>query len=217
MDRRLGRLLPDRPRRLQRAAGAADGVPGPAGRRRRVHRDQEGRQALLRDGVPDPVRDAGHVRRAGPVPVLPVLGNDADPDVPDHRHLGRRAAHLRDAQVRPLHGVRQHPDARRRDLPRATRCTTTTGVTSFAFADLYRRSCRCPSQIAAAVGVRAVVRDQGADGAAAHVAARRARRGADRGLGDPRRRAAEDGNVRLHEAGLPAVSRRDARAARRRS
>ena len=30
----------------------------------------------------DPVRDAGHVPRAGPVPVLPVLGSDADPDVP---------------------------------------------------------------------------------------------------------------------------------------
>ena len=43
---------------------------------------QQGRQALLRDGVPHPVRDAGRVRRAGPVPVLPVLGDDADPDVP---------------------------------------------------------------------------------------------------------------------------------------
>ena len=35
-----------------------------------------------------------------------------------HRHLGRRAAHLRHAQVRAVHGVRQHPDARRRDLSR---------------------------------------------------------------------------------------------------
>ena len=59
---------------------------------------------------------------------------------------------------------------------------------------------------------RAVVRDQGADRAAAHVAPRRARRGADRGLGDPRRRAAEDGDVRLHEARLPAVPRCDAAA-----
>ena len=45
--------------------------------------------------------------------------------------------------------------------------------------------------------VRARVRDQGADGAAPHLAARRARRGADRGLGGARRRAAEDGHLRL--------------------
>ena len=92
------------------------------------------------------VRDARHVRRAGSVPVLPVLGDDADPDVPHHRHLGRRAAHLRHAQVRAVHGVRQHPDARRRDLSRVL-AQATTGVTSFAFADLYRaaaaaRRCR---------------------------------------------------------------------------
>ena len=94
---------------------------------------------------------------------------------------------------------------------------TSTGVTSFAFADLYQAAAAAVGADRAAVGVRAVVRDQGADGAAAHVAARRARRGADRGLGDPRRRAAQDGHVRLHEAGLPAVPRRDAATSRRRS
>ena len=74
------------------------------------------------------------------------------------------------------------------------------------------RRAAAPGADAAARRVRAVVRDQGADRAAAHLAARRARRGADRGLGDPRRRAAEDGHVRLHEARLSAVSRRDAAA-----
>ena len=118
VDRRLGRLLPDRARRLQRAARPADRVPRAAGRRRRVHRDPEGREALLLDGVRAAVRDARHVRRAGPVRVLPVLGDDADPAVPHHRHLGRRAPDLRDAQVRALHGVRQHRDARRGDLSR---------------------------------------------------------------------------------------------------
>ena len=87
-----------------------------------------------------------------------------------------------------------------------------TGVTSFAFADLYRAQLPLAGADAAARRVRAVVRDQGADRAAAHLAARRARRGADRRLGDPRRRAAEDGHVRLHEARLPAVSRRHAAA-----
>ena len=42
------------------------------------------------------------------------------------------------------------------------------------------------------------LRGQDADVAGPHLAARRARPGADRGLGDPRRRAAEDGRLRLH-------------------
>ena len=77
---------------------------------------------------------------------------------------------------------------------------TTSGVTSFAFADLYRARAAAAGADGAARRLRAVVRDQGADRAVPHVAARRARRGADGGLGDPRRRAAEDGHVRLHEA-----------------
>ncbi len=48
------------------------------------------------------------------------------------------------------------------------------------------------------------LRHQGADVPAAHLAAGRARRGAHGRLGDPRRRAAEDGRVR-HPALLPAV------------
>ena len=55
-----------------------------------------------------------------------------------HRHLGRRAAHLRDAQVRPVHGVRQHPDAGRGDLPRVVAAARRPASTSFAFADLYQ-------------------------------------------------------------------------------
>ena len=57
----------------------------------------QGREALLRDGVRGPVRDDGHLPRAGPLPLLRLLGSDDDPDVPAHRHLGRRAPHLRDA------------------------------------------------------------------------------------------------------------------------
>ena len=157
-------------------------------------------------GAAGPVRDDGHLRRAGPVRLLPVLGDDADPDVPVDRHLGRRSAHLRHAQVRALHRLRQHPDAGRGDLPRAV--------------DPRRRRrglvrLRRPAAgQAAAAGTDAaadrlwpLVRDQGADGAAAHLAARRPRRGADHRLGDPGRRDAEDGHLRLHEAGLPAVPR----------
>ena len=59
-------------------------------------------------------------------------------------------------------------------------------------------------------GVRAGVRDQGADLPAPHLAARRARRGADRRLGDPGRRAAEVRHLRLHPlraADVPAGGR----------
>ena len=167
-------------------------------------RHPEGRQALLRDGVPDPVHDAGHLPRAGPVPVLRVLGGDADPDVPDHRHLGRRAAHLRDAEVRAVHGVRLDPDAGRGHLSRLFAAAGHRRVVV-----LVRRpvpapaAARCPGL--AAGGIRAVIRDQGADRAAAYVAARCARRGAHRGFGDPGRRAAENGHLRLHQARLPAV------------
>ena len=217
VDSGVGRVLPDRSRRLQPAAGPADGVPRAAGRRRRVHgHPRRTSSSSTRWCSSSSSRCSGHLRRAGPVPVLPVLGGDDDPDVPHHRHLGRRAPHLRDAQVRALHGVRQHPDARRghlsrvfaqRDVGRDVVCVRRPLSRGAA-----ARRCRRPAR-----RVRAVVRDQGADRAAAHVAARRARRSADRGLGDPGRRAAEDGNVRLHEARLPAVSRRDARCSRRSS
>ena len=50
----------------------------------------------------------------------------------------------------------------------------------------------------AVAGVLRQLRGQDADVAGAHLAARRARPGADRGLGDPGRRAAQDGRLRLH-------------------
>ena len=66
--------------------------------------------------------------------------------------------------------------------------------------------------------VRARVRDQGADVPAAHLAARRARRGADRRLGDPGRRAAEVRHLRLpalRAADVPAGGRGGGAADRR--
>ena len=91
----------------------------------------------------------------------------------------------------------------------------TTGITSFAFADLVKS--RLPldvqSVLLAAFGLSFAIKVPMV--AAAHLAARRARRGADRRLGDPGRRAAEDGHVRVHEARLPALSRRDPRCSRR--
>ena len=60
-----------------------------------------------------------------------------------------------------------------------------------------------------------LVRGQGADVAGPYLAARRACRGADRGLGDPRRRAAEDGRLRLHPLLAADVPARLARISRR--
>ena len=49
----------------------------------------------------------------------------------------------------------------------------------------------------AVAGLLRLLRGQGADVAGPYLAARRARRGADRRLGDPGRRAAEDRRIRL--------------------
>ncbi len=54
-------------------------------------------------------------------------------------------------------------------------------------------------------GLRAGLRHQGADVPVPHLAARRPRRGAHGRLGDPGRRAAEDGHLRLPAAGHPAL------------
>ena len=56
-------------------------------------------------------RDDRRLRLARPVPVLRVLGRDADPDVFPDRHLGLRPPHLRGGQVHPLHDGRQRADA----------------------------------------------------------------------------------------------------------
>ena len=84
-------------------------------------------------------------------------------------------------------------------------------------ASTYEACSRCSSrrapQTLALPGVRPRLRDQGAAVPVPHVAARRARRGADRRLGDPGRRAAEDGHLRPAALRVPAVpGRRRARS-----
>ena len=63
-------------------------------------------------------RDDRRLRLARSVPVLRVLGRDADPDVLPHRHLGLRPPHLRGDQVHPLHDGRQRADAAGDPRPR---------------------------------------------------------------------------------------------------
>ena len=65
-------------------------------------------------------RDDRRVRLARPVPLLRVLGSDADPDVFPHRHLGLRPPHLRGDQVLPVHDGGQRADAARDPRPRVS-------------------------------------------------------------------------------------------------
>jgi hypothetical protein len=60
----------------------------------------------------------GRLPLARPVPVLRVLGRDADPDVLLIGILGLRPAHLRRRQVHALHDGGQRPDAGGHPRPR---------------------------------------------------------------------------------------------------
>ena len=151
---------------------------------------------------------------AGPVPVLRLLRGRPHPDVPDHRHLGRRRADQGELQILPLHAVRLGADADRHDLhgryraydvdPGADGPQFLAGSADLAVPCLPRQ-----------------FRGQAADVAGPHLVARCARPGADRRLGDPRRRPFEARRLRLHPllaadvpAGLGRVRAADVRAQR---
>ncbi len=166
---------------------------------------------------------AAHHRRARrpprlrPLPVLRLLGGDADADVPADRHLGRRAADLRGGQVLPLHHGGEPADAGRHpvdglDLPPARAAPGASPTPTCCGS-----TCRSASSSGCS-RLRPGLRDQGADVPAPHLAARRPRRGADRRLGDPRRHPAQARHLRLpalRHAALPARQRGGAAAARR--
>ncbi len=149
-------------------------------------------------------RDDRRVRVARSVPVLRVLGRDAGADVLPHRHLGLRPPHLRGDQVPAVYDGRQRPDAagdpragvsaQRRDRPVHVRSAAALPALDFA-----------AGAVLAVPRVCARVRDQGPAVSVPHVAARRARRGADRRLRDSGRRAAEDGDVRAAAVCVSAV------------
>ena len=73
---------------------------------------------ILHAGAGD--RDDRRLHRARSVPLLLLLGSDADSDGADHRHLRPRPPHLRRGQVLPVHHDRlglhagRHPVALRR-------------------------------------------------------------------------------------------------------
>ena len=83
--------------------------------------------------------------------------------------------------------------------------TAATGSYSFDLLKLYTLDIAPRTQILVLPGVRDRVCDQGAALSVSHVAARRARPGADGRFGHPGRRAAEDGHLRLRAVRVPAV------------
>ena len=155
----------------------------------------------------------GHARRvhgARSLPVLRDVGSDARADVLHRRHLGRRAAHLREHQVLPLHDGRLAADARRRSCTSACqRANPATGLPNFNYDYVLANAAITPT--AAHVAVRRVlprVRGEGADVPVPYVAARRARRSADGRLGGAGEHHAEARHVRLPSLRRAAVSRR---------
>ena len=115
----------------------------------------------------------------------------ADPDVHHHRRLGRAEPGLRGGQVLPLHAARLAADAGGDALP----------------LQQVRRQLRDPRLAQAAAAARRAdpallrlpvrLRGEGADVAGAHLAARRAHRGADRRLGGAGGDPAEARRLRL--------------------
>ena len=83
--------------------------------------------------------------------------------------------------------------------------TSASRLPSFNLLDLYGLQLSPTDGELVLPRLRAGVRDQGAAVPVPHLAARRARRGADRGLDHPRRRAAEDGHLRPAALRLPAL------------
>ena len=127
------------------------------------------------------------------------------------------------AERRATHCHRRREPDRRRGRPRQTDAQTilsastpqhTFNILALQQIGQHPDAVQRPSYSAARslrmVGVHAAVhrlRDQGAQRAAPHVAARCARRSADADLDDPGRRAAEDGRLRHHSHLLPDLSR----------
>ncbi len=182
-------------------------VPHHAARRDRHHRQlalrQGPRGGLLHLAAAAPGGHGRRVLRHRPLPLLRVLGGHAHPDVLHHRRVGRPAARLRGDQVLPVHAHRQPAHAAGDHRGRVLRQGPDGGA-DVRHPGARQDGLRLPPAVLGVPRLLRGLRHQGADVPGAHLAPRRARRGAHGGLRDPGRRPPQDGRVR-HAALLPAL------------
>ena len=207
MDSRLRHPVLRGRRRHQPLPARADRLPHAAGAAVLMEVGEPQGEGVLRVPARARERDARRLRLARPVPLLHLLGRDARPDVLPDRHLGLRPAHLRGRQVHPLHGGRQRPHAAGHHRPGLAAQLDYRHRLQLRPAEALRPAHPAAVRVLVLPGLHAGVRHQGAVVPVPHVAARRARRGADGRLGHPGWRAAEDGNLRPGALRLPAVPR----------
>ena len=132
-----------------------------------------------------PAARSRHDRRlriARSVPVLRVLGRDAHPDVLPHRDLGLRPARVRRGEVHPLHDGRQRADAGGDPRP-GLHAPRGDRQLQLRPAAAVRPAPAAADAVLVLPGVHGGLRDQGAAVPVPHLAARRARPGADGRLG----------------------------------
>ena len=207
MDPRAGRRLRHGRRRLLALADPAHHVPHARRHPRGVDRHHRSRAPVHEPHAAARVEHAGCAVRHRPPAVLLLLGVHVDPDGLRHLAVGARAAPLRRDQVHPLHAGGQRVHARRRGVSRAP---TRADV---GRAELrHRHAVRHAAHVhRAGLALRLLhhrLHDQGADGAVPHLASRCAHRSADGRLGRSRRRAPQDGCVRVPALLHPAVPAR---------
>ena len=196
LDRAFQRAVLPRHRRHRAGADSADAPAHAGGCRRGLAGDRPAHGSVLRRPADSAGADAGRFLRAGQSAVLRILGIHARPDVPDHRHLGRRAADLRNGQVFPLHfsGLGVHVGRAGLSVPEGGQLRHTRPA---------RRASHACRAATAVLRIPGRVCGEGADVAGAYLAARCARGSADRRFGHSGGDPAEDGRLR-HAAVQPA-------------
>ena len=214
VDRTVRDRVPRGCRRRQPVPGRADRLPDAARAPVVVGRRPAPRQGVLGADAAARERDDRRLRLDRSLPVLRVLGRDAGADVLPDRRLGLRPPHLRRREVLALHDGRKRADAGGHPL---ARLPARRGDRAVQLQPHRPRRAQHPRQAPVLVLPRlhGGLRHQGAAVPLPHVASRRPRRGAHGRVGDPRRRAAQDGHVRPGALFVPALPRSGRRRSHR--
>ena len=188
-------------------AGGADHIPHPAVRADFVEVDPRPGKGILHSAAGVGDRADRRVHRARPVPLLFLLGSDADSHGAADRHVRPRAQSVRSGEVLSVHHDRfdvhagRDSVALREDSEPSTSSSMQSCHPRWAGAEFAcRRALALPR-------ILHRFRRQGAAVPVPHLAAGRARRGAHRRLGAAGGRPAEDGHVRYAALQSRAVSR----------